>query len=132
MSWIALVEDSKFLRELYPSDPPGDIVLIQEFILLSNGPSIRLRLDFLSWPDVVPDKWRGKNVVQVGLCFVETSQLVATGWSTENIVSLTLVRSSPDGIRCAISGRTFEASFVARAAWVEGVTAYVREPAVAR
>lgn len=131
MSWIALVEDSKFLRELYPSDPPEDVVLLREFTMQSNGPSIRLRLDILSWPDVVPDKWRGKNMVQVGLCFVGTSELVATGWSTENIVSLTLVRSSPDSIRCAISGKTFEASFVARAAWVEGVTAYLREPAMA-
>lgn len=91
MSWITLLDDSRFLSNLFPNSVPSlDGLVLHEVRLLRDGPIALIRFDLGDFPTLVPRKWQGKgfNVVQVALMGVGMHSFSLSGWGTHNSVSL--------------------------------------------
>lgn len=96
MHWFELAQNPLAIKELFDDPPSLEKVRILEVALGQDGPSLDIRLNLNQYPKNPPERWRkqGFNTVQVTLNLFELEEFKMHGWSTNNILTITLEKQS--------------------------------------
>ncbi len=130
MSWLNILENSKFLTSVYSKEPSLSQVRLHEVFLHEDGPRLSLRFDFPEYPDRPTRDWivRGYNRLQIVIVLVEISEVSIHKWHRDNIGSLVL-RKTIEGVNVQFLGvSTQTIQCTAKNAVVERLSAYHRLP----
>ncbi|MFO1052187.1 MAG: Imm50 family immunity protein [Planctomycetota bacterium] len=96
MRWINSIDNSEFLRRLFPEDPPLEAVGLHRVQLKHDGPIALFDFDLSDYPTNPPQRWveAGANTVRVCLMGIGIRLFDMRGWSTNNIGRLEIDSSS--------------------------------------
>jgi hypothetical protein len=130
MSWLDCVDESVFLKELFPDAAPLlTAVRLHEVQFHQDGPRAILRFDLNEFPETPPAKWRAaqSNTVQVRLMGIGISAMHMTGWAANNIGLLAIERGADD-VRVAFDSSECSLRAVFEYLRVDGVSAFHSAP----
>lgn len=129
MRWLEHVDESIFLRQLYPEvDPDLSCVRLHELQLHQDGPRVILRFDLTEFPSAPPPKWRAaqSNIVQVRLMGIGVAAIRIAGWAANNLGSMRIERGG-SGIDIEFSSAECRAIATVEHLRVDSVSAYRAE-----
>jgi hypothetical protein len=126
MSWLDSVDESVFLRQLFPNAvPPLAAVRLYEVQFHQDGPRVIFLFDLKAFPDNPPAKWRAahSNTVQVRLMGIGITEMQMTGWAANNVGVFTIERAA-EGVRVEFDSSECNLRAVFEYLRVDGVSAY--------
>ncbi|MGE0128126.1 MAG: Imm50 family immunity protein [Blastocatellales bacterium] len=122
--WYQLCENPRAITERYKAEPADTPVVIHEVRLHEDGPLVQLKIDLPVFPEKPHPRWPvGANTLQVELNFWGVSAFEQTGWGTDNVGILTLVRDETLCFSFASNSSKFSGSCIS--AHINKVTAYI-------
>ncbi|HLL55257.1 MAG TPA: Imm50 family immunity protein [Myxococcaceae bacterium] len=109
MSWLYCADNPEAVTQLYGAAVPSlEGVRLAEVSLHEDGPRLRLRGDFGTFPENPPARWRlqGYNTVHFELDFFHFSDVSIQGWDSDNRVTLHLESLSGPQVALRVTGDT--------------------------
>jgi hypothetical protein len=111
MSWLLCADNPEAVFQLYGDEVPSlDGVRLAELTLHEDGPRLRLRGDFGTFPANPPPRWRlqGYNTVHFELDLYGFSDISIRGWSANNRVTIQMESLPGPSVGVHVKGDTVE------------------------
>jgi hypothetical protein len=125
-NWINTLADSKSIEAIFGKRiPPLDAVDLHEILVHRDGPRVVLRFELSAYPSPPPQKWQsqGYNRAQVKLMLIGVTSVQISGWSTNVVADIDLVRQS-NAIRLTAKAASTNIQVVASTAMIESISGY--------
>jgi hypothetical protein len=126
-SWIDFVENPDAVGGIFEAAPSLSNVEVTSLSIDRDGPALGVSVAVGMFPKTPPSRWpKSANAVTIQLELIGVSGFSLSGWSTENIATITIQRR-PNGLEMLISGKTIELN--CRCGWlrIKGIKAYRNE-----
>lgn len=125
--WTDLLENPKAL-EMFRPEPSLECVFLNRLLVDRDGPTATVSILAREYPEEPPARWRmqGHNAVMIELQAVSVDHIQLEGWTTENLVSISINRLPDGNLNLHAFGTTTDIEL--RCGWLRivGVTPYHR------
>ncbi|MFI7011634.1 Imm50 family immunity protein [Streptomyces sp. NPDC050145] len=129
MRWTSLLHNPEGITAVYQGTPPDlRSVRLHEAALMTEGPTLKLRLDLPAYPARPPRKWADQkfNTVQVEISFSGLHSISLTGFATDITADVSLTEGEA-GITVNVASPVFRLQANSTTALISRVTAYADE-----
>ena len=110
MTWLDLTENSKALTSIYSSPPSLSGAEILSIKIDRDGPTAGLVIALSEYPSSPPERWRAAraDAVTVDLQLMAVDSIEIRGWSTTNVVDLSIQRRDESHLELLARSDKFE------------------------
>ncbi|WP_420718094.1 Imm50 family immunity protein [Streptomyces sp. H34-S4] len=127
-SWLEFVDNPEVVRAVYGGQavPELDGVTVREISWHWDGPSVHIRFDLPTYPDVPPREWRESrfDTAQVELRLLDAAAALEAGLDSDPVGSINLGKGAAAPVHLTLDAERFRARMNARRAVIHRLSGY--------
>lgn len=127
-SWLEFIDNPEVVRAVYGGQavPELDGVTVREISWHWEGPSVHIRFDLPTYPDVPPQQWRESrfDTAQVELRLLDAAAALEAGLDSDPVGSINLGKGAAAPVHLTLDAERFRARMNAQRAVIHRLSGY--------